>query len=246
MLRAVAFLLATLVALPTHGTAAGDCTGTLTAARYDGPTTRYPHGVLGDTVEWTELHVRIAGCKGLTATLPDALVFEDTAPRLVDVTGDGAPEVIVVESHQTKGARLAIWGMGEGGFGRIAATPHIGQRFRWLAPAGAADLDGDGRIEIAYVDRPHLARILRIWRLDGGRLVEVASAEGHTNHRIGETDIAGGIRNCGPGPEVVTADADWTQVLVTRVEAGKAATRNIGPHKGRSSFARALRCDPVE
>jgi hypothetical protein len=46
----------------------------------------------------------------------------------------------------------------------LAATPHIGSANRWLAPIGAADLDGDGRVEIAYVDRPHLARTLRIWR----------------------------------------------------------------------------------
>jgi hypothetical protein len=47
----------------------------------------------------------------------------------------------------------------------LASTPWIGQRFRWLAPVAAADLDGDGAMELAYVDRPHLARTLRVWRI---------------------------------------------------------------------------------
>ena len=58
--------------------------------------------------------------------------------------------MIVVESHAAR-ARLAVWGAG----GRLAAIPFIGTRFRWLAPLGAADLDGDGRVEIAYAETPH-------------------------------------------------------------------------------------------
>ena len=76
----------------------------------------------------------------------------------------------------------------------VAATPNIGQRNRWLAPVAAADLDGDGATEIAYVDRPHLARRLRIWRFEGGSLTEIAALPGLTNHRIGEAFITGGLR----------------------------------------------------
>ena len=75
----------------------------------------------------------------------------------------GAPEVIVVESSQSGGARLAVYGYDRGALRPVAATPEIGRRNRWLAPAGVADLNGDGQLDIAYVETPHLAGVLRIW-----------------------------------------------------------------------------------
>ena len=218
----------------------------IVSARYAGPTDRYPHAVLGDAIEHDTLEVALSDGTRRAVTWPAPLVFEDTAPRLADLDGDGAPEVIVVESHERQGARLAIWGLDGGRLAQRAATPFIGTRFRWLAPLGAADLDGDGAVEIAWVDRPHLARVLRVWRYvpaeGGARLVPVAAAEGHTNHRIGERDIAGGIRDCGAGPEIVTASADWARLQATRLEGGKLVTGEIGPHEGRQSFAAALAC----
>ncbi len=200
-------------------------------AWYDGPTTRYAHGVLGDAIEGTELHAysdsATTPCGTQSVTFPDELVFEDTSPRLADLDGDGRPEIIVVQSHQRLGAQLAIYDFAADGetLTQIAETPFIGRANRWLAPIGAADLDGDGHIEIAYIDRPHLAKTLRVWRFHpdgqgGGELEEVAAAQGLTNHRIGEDFISGGIRDCGEGPELVTADADWSDVIVTRMDAG--------------------------
>ena len=210
----------------------------IVAARYDEPTGRYPHGVLGDGIEYGALVLDTDAGRVLRLRLPETRVFEDTAPRLVDLDGDGAPEVVVVESHASRGARLAVYGPG----GRIAATDWIGRRFRWLAPMGAADLDGDGRSEIAYVDRPHLARILRVVRFEDGNLTPVAALAGVTNHRIGEADIAGGIRDCGGGPEMILADAGWTRLLAVRLEGGSLSARDIGVHDDRGSFAAALAC----
>ena len=208
-------------------------------ARFAGPTARYPHGVLGDPIEYTKLILNMVGPVSVEFDLPESRVFEDVAPRLADVDGDGRPEVIVVESHQTEGARLAIYGAR----GLVTATPYIGQRFRWLAPIGIADLDGDGLTEIAYIDRPHLAKRLRVWRYRDGDLSPVADLDGLTNHRIGERDIAGGIRDCGQGPELVTADASWRNIMATQLQGGALKTRAIGRHRGRSSFAQALACD---
>ncbi|MEM8551861.1 MAG: VCBS repeat-containing protein [Pseudomonadota bacterium] len=187
--------------------------GEIQSAYYAAPTDRYAHGVLGDAIEYGALVITSADGKSVRADLPENLVFEDVAPRLWDVTGDGAPEVIVVEADQRRGARLAIWTRE----GRLAATPFIGTRYRWLAPVGAADFDGDGAIEIAYVDRPHLAKTLRIWRLSGRRMVEVASARGVSNHRIGWNYIEGGVRDCGRGPEMVLASGDWRRVVIARL-----------------------------
>ena len=170
--------------------------------------------------------------------LPSELVFEDVAPRLWDVTGDGTPEVVVVESHAARGARLAVYTAE----GRLAATPYIGTRFRWLAPVGAADLDGDGQIEIAYVDRPHLAKTLRLWRLTAGELTEIGAWRGVTNHRIGEDFISGGVRSCAGLPELVVADADWRSVMVLRWEADDLRARRLPIAPDADGFARALAC----
>ena len=216
-------------------------------AAYEGPTTRYPHGVLGDAVEYTDLVVRLPDGRSLRATWEAPVVFEDTAPRLVDLDGDGTPEIITVESHEIRGARLALWRIGPDRLEPLAQTPWIGTRFRWLAPVGAADMDGDGTMEIAYIDRPHLARTLRVWRLtfDGGQdaqLTEIAARTGLTNHRIGEDFITGGLRECGTGPEMLTANADWSRVVATVLTAtGDLVSRDIAPFSP-AAMADALAC----
>ena len=179
------------------------------SARFTDPTTRYAHAVLGDDIEWGALELRLRGGKALRFVLPESRVYEDLEPRLADVDSDGDFEVIVVESSQAQGGRLAVYDE----TGLIAATPFIGRKFRWLAPVGAADLDNDGKIEIAYVDRPHLAKTLRIWRFEENQLLEVGRLAGVTNHRIGEDFISGGMRECGDGPEMIVADAKWQNVL---------------------------------
>ena len=208
-------------------------------AGYSSPTRDYPHGALGDDIEWRWLALEASGepRRLWETTLQPERVFEDVRPRLADLDGDGRPEIVVVETSLTEGASLAIYAPdpaapGGGAPLRIAATPYIGQANRWLAPVGIADLDGDGRVEIAYVDRPHLARVLRIVRLEGDALVEVAAAQGLTNHRFGVPDIEGGIRDCGAGPEMILADPGWTRTLAVRLERGTLTARDLGPLNG--------------
>ncbi|MDE4131852.1 VCBS repeat-containing protein [Phaeobacter sp. QD34_3] len=215
----------------------------LTEASFYGPTTRYAHAVLGDAVEWTGLSLRLSGSDGairqFKIDLPVDHVFEDLAPRPVDLDLDGRPDAaMVVETDMGLGAALALYGAE----GKIAETPHIGQRNRWLAPIGAADLDGDGYVELAYIDRPHLAKTLRIWRFKDGALEAVASLAGLTNHRIGQDFITSGIRDCGEGVELVTVDANWSRVMATRLTASGIKTRAIGGFVDSSSVTRALNC----
>ncbi|WP_368073641.1 FG-GAP repeat domain-containing protein [Tateyamaria omphalii] len=211
----------------------------ITEARYADPTDRYAHGVLGDAIEWGTLELVMQGGDVRRFVLPRDHVFEDIAPRLADLDGDGAPEVMVVEADMSKGAAFAVYGAQ----GKITETPHIGTRNRWLAPLGAADLDGDGVVEIAYVDRPHLAKTLRIWRYRDGALQHVADLRGVTNHRIGETDIAGGIRTCGPGPEMVLATANWSDLAAITWDGRQFVFDDLGTDTTRPAFARAMACD---
>ncbi len=229
---------------------------TILSARYIEPTTRYDHGILGDAVEWGGIEIVTGASRGDPAktllstkreftwqiVLPEDRVFEDVEPRLWDVTGDGAPELVLVLTRLDLGASLLVVGLVDGKPAEIAATPHIGATHRWLAPIGAADLDGDGFVEIAYVDRPHLARTIRVWRFRDGALGHVADLPGYTNHRIGEDNIAGGIRDCGQGPEMIVANAGWTEVAAVTFDGQRFAARSLGPHRSRASFATALAC----
>ena len=232
--------LAALIAAPvvSHG---AETTQGGWSAEFQEPTHRYGHGIMGDLPEWGRLCLSGKDGQAACVTLPERRVFEDMAPRLADLDRDGTPEAVVVESDATQGAALVVYRLAGAELQRIA-TPPIGRAFRWLAPAGIADLDGDGYFEIAYVDRPHLAKTLRIWRYRDAALTEVAAAKGLTNHRIGETTIAGGIRDCGDTPEVITADAGWSRLVATTLDADKLTHRDIGPHKGRGSFKAAMAC----
>jgi len=213
-------------------------------AGFRGETDAYHHCILGDCIEWSALEIVGRAPDGTqTSRVFEAgagFVFEDTGVRFWDVTGDGQFEVVVILTSLTSltlGASLAVYNAE----GLIAQTPHIGQTQRWLAPVGAADFDGDGRIEVAFVDRPHLAKTLRVFEWDGAGLVLDAELAGLTNHRIGENFISSGVRACGAGPEMVTADADWSELMVTRMDGGTLAARSLGAYSPER-LAAALDC----
>ncbi len=217
------------------------------AAHYSDPTTRYQHGIFGRDTEYGALVLTIDNCyrclvydeKTVRITLPDRRVFEDLEPRLADLDGDGYPEVVVVETDIELGAQLAVYGIE----GRIAATANIGMPQRWLAPAGIADLDGDGQLDIAYVETPRLGKTLRIWTMQRGRLVQIGQHSGLTNHRFGEDFISGGVRDCGLGAEVITADSVWRNIVATRIVSGFAVSTVIATYDGPRSFQRVLNCN---
>lgn len=211
-------------------------------ATFSQPTMRYGHAVLGDTPEWGRLCLIGPDAKSCV-TLPQRKVFEDIAPRLADVDDDGRLEAIVVESDAQYGAALAIYRLDSNGLLARTATPPIGTAFRWLAPVGIADLDGDGRVEIAYVDRPHLARVLRVWRYVEGQLVAVASKPGLSNHRIGDGFIVGGLRRCEGEPIwMITANADWSKVVATKFDGGRLVSESLGPLGDDADFDKAMQC----
>ena len=237
-MRSVLLSLALLAPVPAAGEWA------VTAAEFTEPTTRYGHGVLGDAVEFGAMRVSVtdaAGKRGRAHTdivLPVSRVFEDLAPRIADLDGDAVPEIIVVETDIAQGASLAVYNA----YGLVARTPFLGQTHRWLAPVGAADLDGDGRVETAYVETPHLGRTLKLVRLESDRLVPVAELAGLTNHRIGDAFIQGGIADCGDGPVIVTADADWSNIMATRFNGRTLTTEAVAPYSGPESLTHALAC----
>jgi len=215
----------------------------IVSASYADPTDIYGHGAVGGG-EYAALEITLANGSVTRLSYPDA-IFEDTAPRLADFDGDGAPEVLAVVSTFTGGARLQVFGVSDGKVTPLVASAPIGRRNRWHAVAGIADLDGNGLLEVAYVDRPHLAKILRIAEISnaGGEwtFTPKAALEGLTNHRIGEPHISGGIRECGSANEVITVNANWSRIMATGFD-GEFSARDIGRYDGPSSLVAALEC----
>jgi hypothetical protein len=218
----------------------------IAAARYEVDLDVYPHRIMGGIREKAILAVRDGSGTEYRVDLRDAganhNVFEDIAPRVVDADGDGQTDVVVVESSQSEGAQLAVYSLRGGSLVKAHATPHIGQRFRWLAPVAVADLDGNGVTDLAYVDRPHLAKTLRIWSFAPGGLTEIASLDDLTNHRIGDEVIWGGLRDCGQGPEMVMADDGFTRIVIVSMTSDtlKRGLTDLAPTP--ANFDRVMAC----
>jgi hypothetical protein len=215
---------------------AGGSAADVVSARFADPTNRYPHNVLGALRGFGALEMVQTGGTVLRVVLPEARVFEDIAPRLWDITGDGVAEVVVVESDATRGARLVAYGPS----GVVAASDFIGTQFRWLAPLGVADVLGRGTPQVVWVETPHLGKTLRVAERQGDRLVVVESLPGVTAHRIGDEGITGGVRPC--APQVVALSPDWARVLrIGRGAGGGLVAQDAGPNRP-GAVAAALRC----
>lgn len=217
----------------------------IVSAHYTQPTDAYGHGALKGG-EYAALEVRLSSGQRVTLRYEGA-VFEDTAPRLHDFDHDGAPEIVTVLSGFTDGARVQVFGSVDGQVVAFGGNAPIGQAHRWLAIAGIADFNGDGLDEIAYIDRPHLAKTLKLVtvEVDGSKTVftPLAEAAALTNHHFGAAEIEGGVRICqGDAPVIVTADAEWMQIIETRFVSGHLASMPVADYTGADSFAPFLRC----
>jgi len=213
------------------------------SAWYDDATDRYSHGVLGDAIEPSTLVVKDNHDCTRSIVLDIAHVFEDVAPRLAKIDDTPGDEIVTIRSHRNYGAQIAIYQLSEGEIRLLATTPYIGTANRWLAPVGIADFNKDGKVDIAFVDRPHLAKTLRIWSYHNGELEEVASKTGYSNHRIGENFISGGIKTCGDSTTMITADASWRRILETAMQKDRLVTTDIGAFSGKDSLNEALLCN---
>ena len=151
------------------------------------PTNRYGHGVLGDAIEAASIVVERRDGKRETVRLGNDSVFEDLEPRIADL--GGGEKIVAVKSYLAAGSALAVIGERGGRLAILAETPPIGTPNRWLNPAGIADFDGDGAVEIALVRMPHALGRLELWRWNAGKLSKVAETRDTSNHAIGSRNL---------------------------------------------------------
>ncbi|MEX1663079.1 FG-GAP repeat domain-containing protein [Thioclava sp. 15-R06ZXC-3] len=250
-MRAAAILALALIAaaLPAHAELSA-------TAHFANPTERYGHGALGPGHEFESLRITVrrstgdgkglfSGATNLTydLTLGPDLVWEDTAPRVMDLDGDGVPEIIVVQSSLSQGSRLIVLTLDKGKPVLAVDGPFVGERNHWLSVIGAGDLDGDGRPEIALIDAPHRLGKLVIYRYLRGKLTEVGRGGDVSNHHYGADHALGGLRDCAQQPEMIVASFDWSRLVALRLSPdGRVTRRELGADTSPAAFDAALSC----
>lgn len=205
------------------------------------PTTRYDHGILGDAIEASSLVIERRDGTRHTVRLKDDAVFEDLEPRLADLDGDGHDEIVVVKTYLKRGSSLAVIAERNGKYDIVAETPPLGAPHRWLDPAGIADFNGDGKIDIALVRQPHVVGSLELWSWDDKSLRKVAELPDAANHIAGTRaiDMAATADFDGDGiADLAVPSLDRTRV---RIIAFAAKPREIAsvqlPSKATSNFS---------
>lgn len=163
-----------------------DGAGTVVALA--GPTTRYEHGVLGDSVEaegWVRLQVGAGVATLESVTVEDPQVVEGVGVLWEDLDGDGTRDVIATVSDAQDGARIVAWTSK----GRLEG-PVVGQGKRWRHQLVVAPFGPEGEIELVVAKTPHIGGLLEFYRpTEDGALAFVSTLAGYSTHATGSRNL---------------------------------------------------------
>jgi FG-GAP-like repeat len=204
------------------------------------PTMRYPHKALGAVTHAGSLHVLVSFAGKLQEViyeLPITRVFEDRIPRLIDLDGDGRDEIILIESDALRGSATVVYGLSASpapknkleSTQKVTALPRLielarsdstGSTFRWLNPIGAADFDGDGKLDIASVITPHIGGLLTLYHYAPPKLIPYAQAMDTSNHRMGDVEqqVAVIVEQADLRPTIIVPDMQLKALHALRWE----------------------------
>ncbi|MEO7245607.1 MAG: VCBS repeat-containing protein [Rubrivivax sp.] len=158
----------------------------------------------------------------LVFELADHEVFEDLTPRVVTLVAGEPAEILVIVSSRAGGARLVLLRSNGARLEISAQSEPIGTPMRWLNPVAVADLDGDGRAEVAAVITPHLGGTLKVYRRQGAQLLEVAALGGFSNHQYGTPELAlSGPFPVGGSTRLLVPDTTRLQLRIVGLENGR-------------------------
>jgi hypothetical protein len=182
-------------------------------------TTRYDHGVLGDTLEAgsiTLVETTPTFQVAATIVIPEPQVVEGITPLWADVTGDGEREIVVTVSDDERGGQIVIFD--ESG-NQVAAGSAVGQGRRWQHPLAVASFGPEGELEVAKVFTPHLNGPTVFLRLEGKTLRSVAEIKGYTSHKSGsrilDNSLAGDFDGDGQA-ELLLPSNLWSRMNVLK------------------------------
>lgn len=191
------------------------------SAGYETPVDRYSHFAPGRPHEYARVTAITDSGRRLELKLPDDEVFEDIAPRLVTLAVGEPAQLLAIVSRRQDGSRLVMIRLNGDRLEVSAESPATGTAMRWLNPVGVADLDGDGRFEIALVTTPHIGGTLRVYRRDGQKLVEIAALGGFSNHVYGSPELGLSIPvSIGGPPRLLVPDATRMHLRVIALQGG--------------------------
>jgi hypothetical protein len=204
-------------------------------ARYTNPVNRYGHFALGRPHEYARLTLTTASGREIYFELPENEVFEDLAPRRIKLAENEPEEILTIVSSRHSGARLVLFNFNSDGITLSAQSPAIGRPMRWLNPVGVADLDGDGRAEIAAVITPHLGGPLKVYRRSGKELIEIAALTDFSNHVYGSAELALSTPiKLNDSPRLLVPNAARTHIRIIALE------KNRLVEKGRCALTKPI------
>jgi len=201
------------------------------------PSTRYPHGIVGDRWEATEftlVETRPSIQVAQTISIPGQAVVEGIAPIWADLNGDGKREIIVTISDAEQGAQVVVYAES----GKLQATgPAVGRGNRWRHQIAVAPFGSGGGLELAEVLTPHIGGIAGFYRLDDDSLDLSVQEGGVTSHSIGSRNLDMGLAADLDGdgqPELVVFNQQFTEITALRRTANGAQLAWQTPVDGKA------------